>query len=294
MIAGMDRFTLNDLGKLTGIKSETIRIWETRYGILKPGRTATNRRLYSDNDLIHLLNISVLYRNNIKISAIARLSAAEVAEKASALYSNPGEPDTAIGALLVAMTRFDETSVDEILLQSVINLGFRKTFESVIFPFLVKIGQMWHTGSVNVGAEHFMTSVFRQRLIAATDMIPPASGKNARRVIMFLPEGELHELGLLYYRYIIRERGHHVLYLGQSTPFNTLPAVCEIWKPDFMVTGIQSGLTYDTSGEYLKMLAGTFPNIKILVGGLLATHSQLKGYRNVFPLYSPSGLERFF
>jgi hypothetical protein len=111
---------------------------------------------------------------------------------------------------------------------------------------------------------------------------------------MFLPEGELHELGLLYYRYIIRDKGHHVLYLGQSTPLNTLPAVCDRWKPDFMVTGIQSGLTYDASGEYLKMLAGTFTSIKILVAGLLATHSELKGYKNVYPLYSPADLKRFF
>ncbi|NTW17288.1 MAG: MerR family transcriptional regulator, partial [Syntrophaceae bacterium] len=184
----MDRFTLNDLEKLTGIRSDTIRIWESRYGILTPGRTSTNRRLYSDNDLVHLLNISVLYRNNYKISAIARLSANEVAERASALFSNPAEPDTAMDALLVAMTRFDETSVDEILLQSVINLAFRETFESVIFPFIRKVGQMWHTGSVNVGAEHFMSGIFRQRLISATDMIPPASGKDAKRVIMFLPE----------------------------------------------------------------------------------------------------------
>ena len=94
------------------------------------------------------------------------------------------------------MTKLDEAAVNEILLRSVISKGFEKTFSTLVFPFLHKVGVLWHTGSVNVGAEHFISNIFRRKLISAFDNLSPVITPESKRIIMFLPENEYHELGL--------------------------------------------------------------------------------------------------
>ena len=109
---------------------------------------------------------------------------------------------------------------------------FEVTFENIVFPFLRRVGIMWHTGSVDIGAEHFVSNIFRKRLIGAIDSLPPGDKPDRKKVILYLPENELHELGLLFYTFIVRKSGHEALYLGQSTPFNALADVVERWQPD--------------------------------------------------------------
>ncbi|MCJ7820912.1 MAG: MerR family transcriptional regulator, partial [Bacteroidales bacterium] len=167
----MDRYTLSDLEKLTGIRSGTIRIWERRYRIIKPHRTETNRRWYDDDDLRRIINIAIIYRDGTKISKIATLSGSEIEEKVTAISREAMNPDTLVDSLIIAMTGFSENGVNEILLRSIIRMGFEKTFTDVVFPFLKRVGTMWQTGSANISAEHFITNLFRRRLIAAIDAL---------------------------------------------------------------------------------------------------------------------------
>jgi MerR family transcriptional regulator, light-induced transcriptional regulator len=287
----MERYTLNDLEKLTGIKAATIRIWERRYRLISPHRTSTNRRWYENDDLTYLINISILHRNNIKISKIAALTGAELEEKAALLSKDTSDAGIQIDSLILAMISFNENSVNEILLRTIINTGFEDCFTGMVFPFLRRVGLMWHTGSAGIGAEHFISNIFRKRLIAAIDALPPATVAWKKKIIMFLPEDELHELGLLFYAYLIRKLGHELIYLGQSTPFAALAQVNGQWNADILVTGLASGLPYPKPAEYLKNLSITFTRQNIFVSGVLADEADKMHYRNVFSLRSADDLK---
>ena len=290
----MRHYTLYELEKLTGIKIATIRVWERRYNIIRPKRTDTNRRWYDDDDLRRLINISIIYHSGMKISKIAKFSGSELEDKAEFLTRDSSISDTNIKSLISAMLSFNGNAVNEILLRSIINSGFEETFSSVVFPFLRRVGIMWHTGSVNTGAEHFITNIFRGRLIAATDSLPPADNPNRKRVIMFLPENELHELGLLFYSYLIRRLGHEVLYLGQTTPFHAIAEVDEKWHSDILVTGSLSDLSISKPEDYLNNLSSAFRSQKILVSGSLADEPAIEKYKNIYPVRSVGDLKKHF
>ena len=278
----MEQYTLKDLEILTGIKSDTIRIWEQRYHILKAHRTPTNRRWYSGDDLCKLINISILNRNGVKISEIAAMTEGVLLKKTAELADSKTGSDILTDSLVIAMTRFDEAAVNEILLRALISKGFEETFFSLIFPFLHKIGVLWHIGTVNIGAEHFISNIFRRKLIAAFDNLTPALTPQSRRIIMFLPENEYHELGLLYYAYILRSLGHIVLYLGQSTPVDALIDVSETWKPDILITGTMSGISVKDSEVFVMQLSKAFPGKKVLLTGLLGDVAEKKKITGVF------------
>lgn len=287
----MSKFTLNDLGNLTGIKADTIRIWERRYNILSPNRTPTNRRWYNDDDLKKLINISVLYHNGIKISKIAGMSESEIETKTASVSEDSKTSDDIISTIVAAMNAFDEAAVSELILRSVINRGFEKTFSELLFPLLNKVGIMWQTGTLDLSTEHFITALLRNRLIYAAEALPPGWKAGGKKVLMYLPEGEYHELGLLYYSYVIKKKGHRVLYLGQSTPFDSVIHTSATWNPEIIITGIQTELHTSDPEEYLRKLSAVPGKQKIYAGGGLASHAGKLKLRNVWPLRSEDDLE---
>jgi DNA-binding transcriptional MerR regulator len=286
----MSRFTLNDLEHLTGIKTDTLRIWERRYNILSPNRTPTNRRWYEDDDLKKLINISLLHNNGVKISLIAAMSDVEIAERASSVSESLKTSDNIISSLAVAVNNLDENSVNEIILRSFVLRGFEKTYTEVLFPFIRKVGVMWHTGAMEPHTEHFISAILRQRLIAATDAIPQATHVKSKKVMMYLPEGEFHELGLLYFNYILKKRGHRILYLGQATPLDSVKQSAAAWKPDIIITGLQTELNISDPEGYLRSLSAVHGKPVIYVGGALAPHAEKINLINIKPLWSEADL----
>jgi DNA-binding transcriptional MerR regulator len=288
----MEHYSLNDLERLTGIKADTIRVWEKRYDTISPNRTFTNRRWYTGADLKKLINISILIRRGYKISYIARLPLHLLEETVACLAKEYQVSDTLIDSLIVAMTELDESAVNEILLRSVINQGFEKTISSVVFPFLHRVGVMWHTSAVNIGAEHFISNIFRRRLIAAFDNLSPVISSKNKKVLMFLPENEYHELGLLYYAYIVRSLGNQVLYLGQSTPVRAAVEISETWNPQIIFTGSLSVFPFDDPEKYINELIISFPGKKILLAGALAGKAENKEKKGVFACKSEKDLRK--
>lgn len=288
----MERYTLKDLESVTGIKSDTIRIWEKRYGILTPHLTPGKRRFYNDSDLIRLINVSILNRHGTKISKIASMTGRELKEKAALLSETGPTSGDIIGMMLVAMNNLDEIAINEALLKSVIEKGFETTITDVVFPFLRKVGLMWHTGAVNEGTEHFITAIFRQRLIGAIDLLPPAKRADGKKIIAFLPEGELHELGLLYYTYILKKSGQEVLYLGQSTPLGAVIKIAVRWDPDIIVTGMVSDINLKEQKNYLAALSLGFKGKKIFAAGILARQAEQLNLPGVIPFYNEEDLMR--
>jgi MerR family transcriptional regulator, light-induced transcriptional regulator len=289
----MEIYSIKDLAKLSGIKAHTIRVWERRYNIVSPHRTDTNRRRYGDDELRRIINISILRRNGFKISEIAGFSSSDIEQKISFLSKEVFHSDTQIDSIVVSMIEQNEKAINDILARLMMNRGIEETMEAVVFPFLKRIGIMWQTGSTDVGSEHFISNLFRQKLISSIDALSPVLKPGRKRIILFLPENELHEIGLLYFNYIVKKLGHDSIYLGQTTPLFAVTNVNANWKADLLVTGLMSGSPDINVEAYLTLLSNTFPKQTVLVaGGLTEAALRLK-LPNVFALGSSDDLKSF-
>ena len=276
----MGIYTIKDLEGLSGIKAHTIRIWEKRYGIINPARTDTNRRIYNDDDLRKLINVSVLNKNGFKISKIASLTDKQLHEKVSLLSRDVKRTDAQIESLIITMINLDEQSFDALITRSIINTGFEKAFTDIVFPFLRRVGTLWLTGSITPAQEHFVSNLIRQKLISTIDAQPADRKTDARKVLLFLPENELHEIGILFYNYLSRREGHEVLYLGAHTPLASVELSAEIWAADIIVTDVSSYRS--EADEYLKSLSAIFPEKMIIIRGLTAETIKSELPANIF------------
>jgi DNA-binding transcriptional MerR regulator len=261
------KYSIRELEQLSGIKAHTIRIWEQRYGILNPQRTETNIRFYDDADLKILLNVSLLNDKGYKISKIARMSQEELSDEVLAVTTGSDDKQVQINALVIAMLEMCEEKFERMLGTTFLQLGFENAMLQVVYPFLNKIGILWQTNNICPAHEHFVCNLIRQKLIVAIDGQVLPDREKSRRFLLFLPEGELHELGLLFMHYLLRVRNHHVMYLGQNLPLKDLEAANNYYKADFLVTVLTSFPERDHVQGYINALADTFPYAQILAYG---------------------------
>ncbi len=261
------QYAIKDLERLSGIKAHTLRIWEQRYGILKPERTDTNIRYYTIDDLKRILNISLLNNNGFKISKIAKLKDEELVEHAKTIlnrYNNTGDQ---VDNLVLCMIEINEAKFEKVISNCIIHFGFEATIEKVIFPFFRQIGNMWQVGIINSAQEHFLSNLVRQKLIVGIDGLEPEPLSDPKTFLLYLPNNELHELGLLYCNFLIKAKGHKCTYLGQSVPYKDLLEVSGIIQPNIIVT-MFTNLTEDISlQDYLNNLSKALPKTTIMVSG---------------------------
>lgn len=269
----MSNYSIKDLEQLSGIKAHTLRIWEQRHNLLNPKRTDTNIRYYDDEDLKLILNVAMLNNHGIKISKIAAMSVAEISEEIIRLTDQSVDHNDQIQALTICMIEMDEDRFEKILSTNIIKLGFEDTILKVVYPFLTRIGVLWLTGAITPAQEHFISNLIRQKLIVAID--GEVGNSLGKTFMLFLPEGELHEISLLFSSYLIKKHGHKVIYLGQNTPNADLVSVYKMQKPDYLLTVITSSPPGEKVQEYLNMLGTEFPNSKVFVSGLQATEQTL-------------------
>ena len=283
----MSRYSIRELEKLSGIKAHTIRIWEKRYNIIQPKRTDTNIRYYSNSDLKKLLNITILNRQGWKISEIAKLDKDEITEKVMNFTYNSQDTESQIEKLIIAMVDLDETKFDQIISNAIMHDGFEQTIIKLIFPLFKKIGLLWQTGSINPAQEHFVSNLFRQKLMVAIDNLMIPDKKNAKSFILFLPEDEFHELGLLFYNYLIKKSGNSVIYLGSSVPFSDLLTTGKVIQPDYLFTSITTTFSAKELKKYITDLANFFTRQTIFITGIKIHEIEIDLPANVETISSP-------
>lgn len=262
----MGKYSIKELEKLSGIKAHTIRIWEKRYKIIEPQRTPSNVRYYSDDDVKKIINVSLLNTHGHKISAIARMNHDELAQKVHDLSKTEKQSDLHIDQLVVSMLDLDEETFESVLGDLEKKFGFETTVTEIIYPFLEKIGILWQTGNITPAHEHFISNLIRQKIIVSIASLPLPS-KSTIRVLLFLPENELHEIGLLFYHYLTRKCGFRSYYLGQSVPHIDLRKVYDIHRPHLLITSLTSTPSPQALNDYLKTLSDDFPSSRILASG---------------------------
>lgn len=253
----MDRvknsFTIKNLEHLSGIKAHTIRIWEKRYNLFEPQRTDTNIRMYDLENLQKLLNVTLLYNNGFKISKIAKLSTQEVTENVHNLTINKTADDWSIGLFKLSMINFDQRLFTKTFNELIEQFSFREIFKNVFIPLMNELGVLWQTNSISPSHEHFITSLVKQKIHAMCEELQShETRRNDRRFVLFLPENEIHELGLLYLQYEVLNNGFPCVFLGQSVPIDSLKNLVDIGEPITFLSYFTIEPTQEKINTYLN------------------------------------------
>jgi DNA-binding transcriptional MerR regulator len=202
-------YSISDLAGLTGIKTHTLRVWEKRYGLLKPQRTETNIRYYNDHDLETLRLIARLIGKGVRISKVAEMSPEEMQvelKKASALQ------DKTESILLQAIIDMNVTEMDSLLDGAIKEYGFEHTLLTLILPILEKMEIMWLEGTIDEAHETCFRELVKRKSIREIDSLP--HNCQGPKVLMFLPHGNLQELNHHFMHYFLRKQGLCVTDMG--------------------------------------------------------------------------------
>lgn len=261
----MSGYTIKDLETLSGIKAHTIRMWEQRYNFLKPKRSCTNIRYYNNEELKTLLNIALLNKYGFKISHIDRMKPDEICEKVLSLRECCAVQDRIINEMVKEMIDLGTDRFENIIHKYIKAHGIENAIKEIIFPFLERIGILWQTGNIMPAQEHFVSNIIRQKLLVAIDQLGCSKGE--RICLLFLPEGEYHELGLLFLYYLLKSRGFRVVYLGANVPMKDIESICNTMKPEMAYTHLTGSCQPSYFEKLLVQINSQLPGIHTIISG---------------------------
>ncbi|MGA1545733.1 MAG: MerR family transcriptional regulator [Flavobacteriaceae bacterium] len=273
----MDRikstFSIKNLENLSGIKAHTLRIWEKRYNLLEPERTDTNIRRYSLESLRKLLNVTLLYNHGFKISKIASLNQDEIPKLVRSIALKSNSEQVAINAFKLSMINFDYELFDANYEEVLQHHDFDYLFMQVFMPLMKELGILWQTGAISPAHEHFITNLVKQKIHLQTEFLQKNKFEQNQHPIfvLFLPENEIHELGILYLNYLILSKGCRTIFLGQS----------------LQTSSLQTLYSYETQYNFVSYLT-VEPNKDEIMFYLQDFHSQLlENYDSKLILFGP-------
>ena len=246
-------FSIKDLENLSGIKAHTIRIWEKRYNLLSPERTNTNIRTYSLSNLQKLLNITLLYNNGYKISKIAQIPEEKIPILVKEHISENSVKSHAINAFKLAMINFDQTLFYNTYNNLLTTKTFREVFYEVFIPLLNELGLLWLTDTITPAHEHFVTSLIKQKILINTEKLQMVEPSNkSKTFVLYLPEEEIHEIGLLYVNFEVILHGYHSIYLGPTVPLDSLVDLTKYYDNLYFISYFTVNPSKDKIAEYIQ------------------------------------------
>lgn len=277
-------FSIKDLENLTGVKAHTIRIWEKRYNLLQPERTDTNIRYYDLESLQALLNVSFLNENGYKISKIASLNRKDIADLVKNMSINNKSNDHALNLFKLAMLNFDQalfyTTYDNLSKEK----SLREIFHELFVPLLSEIGVLWQTDTITPAHEHFISTLIRQKIVLETEKIQAENQAASNSTfVLFLPDNEIHELGLMYLHLEIISKGYHSILLGQSVPMKSLADILGYYEDITFVSYFTIQPEKESLSQYLKDFEKTLlknKTTKFWILGKMIEHIDLKKLPN--------------
>lgn len=246
-------FTIKDLENLSGIKAHTIRIWEKRYAILAPMRTDSNIRYYDIQSLQKLLNVATLNTFGYKISTIAKLAPDKIPVLVKEIISSKSLTNHVISNFKLAMMNFDLALFATTYTSLLAEKSFRSIFYDFFMPLLEEIGYLWQTGTISPAHEHFISALIKQKISANVEklqLLPPT--KTDRVFALYLPEDEIHEIGLLFVNYELLLNGYKTIYIGESMPLNYVKDVKSYFDDITFVTYITQQPTIEDINKYIS------------------------------------------
>ena len=255
-------FSIKDLENLSGVKAHTIRIWEKRYNLLKPKRSKTNIRHYDLNNLQKLLNISFLNSKGFKISKIAALDETELAPKTRELAFMGKNDSQAIVAFKLAMLNFDQILFYNTYNSLLEEKSFRTIFYEVFIPLLFDLGMLWQTNTISPSHEHFLTVHIKQKILVHIERLQSTDPRpSTKTVVLFLPENETHDLGLLFINYEILSLGYHTIFLGENIPLNNLKYINKLYDDIIYISYFTIKPSDNDIYDYLKIFSEEYLSV---------------------------------
>ena len=273
----MNAFTIKDLENLSGIKAHTIRIWEQRYDFLKPQRTNTNIRYYSNEELKTVLNIALLNKYGYKISHIDQMPHEQRLQAVMQLQPEAAYQENLVNELLGYMIDLKSMEFESLLDRHISDHGIENTITHIIFHFLEKVGLLWQTNRIIPVQEHIVSNIIRQKIVTAIEKLPFVTRQHPL-FLLFLPEGEHHEMGLLFVYYLLRRHDIPVIYLGANVPLKDIRYLFEMKAPAYLYLHLTSFPRQQSFQKFLATLSGYAGNASVLVSG-----STVDSYKKQLP-----------
>lgn len=285
-------FSIKELESLSGIKAHTIRIWEQRYKFLKPHRTPTNIRTYDNEELKTLLTVALLNKYGYKISQIDEMQAEERLKVVLNLQYAEAQIENGVNELIGCMIDLKNIDFEEALNKHIQENGLQLTISELIFKFLERTGILWQTNRINPAHEHIVSNIIRQKIVSAINDLPLQ--KTAAPVyLLFLPEDEHHELGLLFVYYLLKKNHIPVLYLGANVPLKDVEYVIQLKNPQAAYLHLTSFPPQQKLEKFLHQLVLRCKGIKILISGSVTAKFPKSVPGNIIPLKSFSEVDAY-
>ena len=215
-------YSIRVASRLTGVSSDTLRMWERRYGFPKPGRDDNGERQYTLADLGKLRAAKRLMDVGLRPGKIMALSLEELNAMADA--RTPPRRDALAPALerdvLTMLKSHDATSLQHTLANMLMRQGLQKFVLETITPLNQAVGDAWMQGELQVFEEHLYTEQLQVALRTAINAFPRQTG--TPRVLLTTFPSEQHGLGLLMVEAMMVPEGVQCISLGPQTPLEDI------------------------------------------------------------------------
>ena len=253
----MSNYSIDQFSQITGITKFVLRTWESRYGFLKAERTKTKIRFYTESLLVRALNTNYLLENGIKISAVSKMTDNEISVKVDAIKSNADHKAKEvffINKFIESALEYDSVTFHNTYKDGVAEFGVFCFYKDVLLPTFSKVGVFWLTNRIAPSQEHFLSELIKQKLLAASDNLSSVKPDKSNW-LLFLPENEFHDIGLIFAKFLLISKGYEVIYLGPNVPFGSMLQLAEKKKIDnvlFFAVSNQSKSNLDYTINYLQ------------------------------------------
>jgi DNA-binding transcriptional MerR regulator len=249
---------ISELSRRVGVSCDTLRAWERRYGLLKPGRTAGNARRYSPVDEARVRLMKRYLDQQVPAAQAAELVTATVLRIRPGQGTSVGEREAHQAAVEMgeALDRFDETSAERALERLFVEYSPTTVIAEVLLPYLRDLGERWAAAHVTVAQEHFASSFLHGRLIGLARGWDRGLGP---RAILACAPGEFHTLALISFGIALHRLGWRITYLGASTPVPMLIPTAEQVHPRLIVVSATVCADIWREVEDLREVAARWP-----------------------------------
>ena len=262
---------IGELSRRVGVSPDVLRAWERRYGVLSPHRSSAGQRLYTAADEQRVRRMRQSIDSGYSPRVAARLAIREFTtsprdgEEASFVAPELAPLEELAELLRASLFALADGRANRTLDQLLSGYGVETVLVRVVLPLLRDIGERWARNELTVGQEHFASALLMGRLRALGRGWDDGDGP---QVLAACPAGEAHDLGLLCFSLLMRERGLRITYLGASVPSESLFDAAERVKPAVaVIAGVREEPFWD-SYEALAELSFRYP---LLLGGAGAT-----------------------
>lgn len=232
---------IGTLAERVGVSTHALRVWEDRYGLLSPERSAAGYRLYGPEDELRAVKMVRLRSEGVPAARAASEALSAAVERA-----RPVDLALISTDLRTAFRRYDEAALHELLDTALVGHRIDQVIDDLVFPFLRLLGESWERGEISVAQEHWASGLLRSRMTSvASALSTRRSGPARGTAVLACPSHERHDIGLLALDLVLRERGWDCTFLGADTPVDAAVQVCRDRCADVLVLCGSDPLMYD-------------------------------------------------